>query len=140
VQLAVFQGDGKLDVVQHPIKWMGLTYSPSLPLADVADRAQWLLANQPPPYRVGYRNFESIAIWCKTGDFESFQFKRVSRWGVMLSSASVLLLRRRSRWRLPVVTTSTAISFFGSVPYIMDRGFFVHTRRYAGRGGKWTVI
>jgi hypothetical protein len=66
---------GTVEVVAHPITWCGLTCSPMRRPAQVIDRAGWLLWNQPPPYRLGYRNCYSIGVWCATGDFESFQVK-----------------------------------------------------------------
>ena len=134
VPLESFRGDGDVEVVQHPITHMGLMYARSLPPEDVVDRAEWLVENQPPPYRLGYRNCESIAIWCKAGYFESFQAKYVFRWGVPLSLFTVILLKRRSRLVLPVFALSTAISLGGSVPYIHGRALFEHTRKYPGRG------
>jgi Lecithin retinol acyltransferase len=134
VSLESFQRGGDVKVVRHPITHMDLTYSSSLPPGNVVDRAEWLIENQPPAYRLGYRNCESIAIWCKTGDFENFQAKRVFAWGVPLSLAAVFLQKRRSRLFLPSFALSTAISLGGSVPYIHSRALFDHTRRYPGKG------
>ena len=61
--------------MQHPITWMGLTYSPAGTPVEIIDRARWLLDHQPPTYWVAHRNCEYIANWCATGDFESFQTK-----------------------------------------------------------------
>jgi hypothetical protein len=113
---------------------MGVTYARPLPSEDVADRAAWLVEHQPPTYRLGYRNCESIAIWCKTEDFESFQAKRVFRLGVPLSLATLVLQRRRSKLFLPAFALSTAISLGGAVPYIHSRALKVHTNQYPGRG------
>jgi hypothetical protein len=60
----------------------------------VVDRAEWLLHNQPPPYQLGYRNCESIAVWCATGDFESFQVKAFMRWRIMFTLPIFALLKK----------------------------------------------
>src|ERR1700681_887746 len=74
-----------VEEVSHPITWFGLTYSPLLPSEQVVDRAEWLFPTQRPPYQPGYRNCESIAIWCATGDFESFQAKKVMLWRIPIT-------------------------------------------------------
>jgi hypothetical protein len=79
VSLTDFAQDGSVATVSHPIRWSGLAYSPPLPREQVVDRAEWLLDNQPPQYQLGYRNCESIAIWCATGDFESFRSRRYAQ-------------------------------------------------------------
>lgn len=77
--LAQFGNGDRIEEVNHPITWMGQMYSPLLPPNQVIDRARWLLHHQPPSYQLGYRNCEAIAIWCATGDFESFQVTAL-RW------------------------------------------------------------
>ena len=61
VSLDRFVKGDPVETVPHPISWFGLTYSPYLPPEQVVDRAEWLLRHQPPPYRPGYRNCESVA-------------------------------------------------------------------------------
>jgi hypothetical protein len=74
--LIKFEDGGKAEVVQHPMKWQGFTYSPHLPPDETIDRARWLIEHQPPTYWVAHRNCEYIANWCATGDFESVQTKK----------------------------------------------------------------
>jgi hypothetical protein len=74
--LEAFQDGCEVRVVNHPITHSRITYSVPLAPEEVVDRAIWLCTNQPPAYRLGYLNCESIAIWCATGDFEIFQVKR----------------------------------------------------------------
>lgn len=125
-----------VEAVAHPVTWTGLTYSPSLPPEETIDRAEWLRHNQPPPYRLGYRNCESIAIWCATGDFETFQVKAFNRWRLAFSLPTVWLLRRKPSLGKPLAFAGILLSLLTSVPYVHSRALFEHTRRYPGRR-KW---
>jgi len=87
--LTCFARSGWAEAVSHPINWSGLTDSPLLPPEQVVDRAYWLLKNQPPTYRLGYRNCKSIAIWCATGDFEAFQVQALMRRRIMFTLRSL---------------------------------------------------
>jgi hypothetical protein len=80
VSLATFENGTPAESVQHPITWLGLKYSDPLPTAVTVDRALWLVRHQPPKYQLGFRNCESIAVWCVSGDYESFQAKKFMRW------------------------------------------------------------
>jgi hypothetical protein len=130
------QGD-LVEGVSHPITWFGLTYSPLLPPEQVVDRAEWLLENQPPPYRLGYRNCESIAIWCATGDFESFQVKEFMRYKAPLALPITALMTKRPSIGKPLAVAGIVITLLTAVPYIHSRKLFDHTRRYPGIGN-WT--
>lgn len=137
VSLTYFANGGSVEEVSHPITWSGLTYSPLLPPEQVVDRAEWLVHNQPPPYRLGYRNCESIALWCATGDFESFQVKAFMRKRVMFALPITALLKKKPSIGVPVAVGSIATSLLTAVPYMHSRAFFDHTRRYPGLGN-WT--
>jgi hypothetical protein len=137
VALSCFAHGGQVEPVRHPITWMGLTYSPALAPEQSVDRAMWLLHHQPPTYQLGYRNCESIAIWCATGDFESFQVKRFMLWLPPVSIASLALLRKTPGTRTVVVAAGIIASSLTAVPYIHSRALFDHTRRYPGIGS-WT--
>jgi hypothetical protein len=102
------QGD-PVEPVSHPRSWSGLTYSSPLPPEQVVDRARWLICNQPPTYRLGYRNCESIAIWCATGDFESFQVKAFLRWKTPLTLPVILLMSKRPSIGKPVAVVGIGI-------------------------------
>jgi hypothetical protein len=131
------QGD-RVEQVSHPQRWSGLTYSLPLPPEEVVDRARWLIYNQPPTYRLGYRNCESIAIWCATGDFESFQVKAFLRWKTPLTLLLIaLLMGRKPSIGKPVALVGVGISLLTAVPYLHSRALFDHTRRYPGFGN-WT--
>jgi Lecithin retinol acyltransferase len=132
--LAEFGNGDPVEEVKHPVSWMGQTYSPLLPPDQVIDRARWMLHNQPPPYQLGYRNCESIGVWCATGDFESFQVKEILGWKSLAVLPTVALIRRRpalGRW---VGLASIGISLLTAVPYIHSRALFDHTRGYPGIG------
>ncbi len=137
VSLASFTQGGSVEEVSHPIRWLGLTYSPMLPPEQVVDRAEWLLDNQPPPYHLGYRNCESIAIWCATGDFESFQVKKFTRYKAPLALPITALMTRKPSIGKPLAVAGIAITVLTAVPYIHSRKLFDHTRRYPGIGN-WT--
>ncbi|HTV11395.1 MAG TPA: lecithin retinol acyltransferase family protein [Acidimicrobiales bacterium] len=132
-----FAQGGSVEVVRHPIKWFGLTYSPLLPPEQVVDRAEWLLHNQPPTYRLGYRNCESIALWCATGDFESFQVKAFMLWRTVLTLPVMVLLKKKPGNLALLAVTGITVSLFTAVPYINSWAFFNHTRLYPGIGN-WT--
>ncbi len=136
VTLSTFEGPSQAEVVVHPITWQGLTYSDQLSSEETVDRALWLVDNQPPIYRLGYRNCESIAIWCATGDYESFQVKRFLLLRTPLSLIVPYALRTKRRLGIFLGAVSISISLVTAVPYIMDRRFFDHTCRYPGPG-KW---
>jgi hypothetical protein len=90
-----------------------------------------------PAYRLGYRNCESIAIWCATGDFESFQVKRfMLRKTRLLTPVIFYALRRKPMVGTPLAVVSTLVTLSTAVPYIHSREFFDHTRPYPGFG-KW---
>jgi hypothetical protein len=136
VSLASFGQGHSVEEVSHPIKWSGIMYSPLLPPEQVVDRAEWLLHNQPPPYQLGYRNCESIAIWCATGDYESFQVKKLMRGKIPLTLATTALIKRKPSIGILVAVAGIVITALTAVPYIHSRTFFDHTRRYPGIG-KW---
>jgi hypothetical protein len=137
VTLRCFANGAEVEPVRHPITWMGLTYSHALPPDQVVDRAVWLLHHQPPRYQLGHRNCESIAIWCATGDFESFQVKRFLRWAPLVTLALMALSRRRPGARIAVVISGIVVPSLTAVPYIYSRALFDHTRLYPGIGN-WT--
>ncbi len=137
VSLTSFAQGGSVEEVSHPIRWSGLTYSPLLPPEQVVDRAEWLLHNRPPPYHLGYRNCESIAIWCATGDFESFQVKEFMRYKAPLALPITAVVKRKASIGVPLAVAGIAITVLTAVPYVHSRTFFDHTRRYPGIG-KWT--
>jgi len=123
-----------VEEVSHPITWGGLTYSPLLPPDEVVDRVEWLLCNQPPSYRLGYRNCESIAVWCATGDFESFQVKAFLRNRILLTLPIMVVVKKKPSIGKPLAVAGIAISLLTAIPYLLDRTFFDHTRRYPGIG------
>lgn len=131
------QGD-PVEPVSHPIKWSGITYSPLLPPDQVVDRAEWLLNNQPPTYSLGYRNCESIAVWCATGDFESFQVKAFLRWKALFGLPVIVLLSKKPSIGKPVAVAGLLISLWTAALYLHSRAFFDHTRQYPGIG-KWAA-
>jgi hypothetical protein len=134
VSLECFEHGVAAEAVSHPITWMGLEYMPQLSPEDVLDRAEWLCYDQPPEYQLGCRNCESIAVWCATGAFESFQVKAFTGALAWLLLASTFLHRRwPALWKWLSIAISIA-SLLTAVPYVMDRAFFDHTRRYPGRG------
>jgi hypothetical protein len=134
VPLASFGGGEQPEVVAHPITWSGITYSSLLPPEQVVDRAEWLLRNQPPPYHLGFRNCESIAIWCATGDYETFQVKRFIRARLIVSVPLLLAAQKRPKALLAFGLVGGAVSLLTAVPYMTNREFFDHTRRYPGIG------
>jgi hypothetical protein len=103
----------------------------------VIDRAGWLLWNQPPPYRLGYRNGESIAMWCATGEIESFQVKWFMLGRVPLPLLTIVLLMSKPSIGGPLMLLGFAVSLATAVPYIHSWAFFHHTGEYLGTG-KWT--
>lgn len=127
--------DGDVEEVHHPITHHGITYSDPLPPDEVVDRALWLCVNQPPAYRLGYRNCESIAIWCATGDFESFQVKRfmLGKTGIVSPPIFYCLPRRRALGSA-LAAGSVIITLLTAVPYMHGRALFDHTRAYPGLG------
>lgn len=137
VSADTFAGGEKILVVSHPIRWMGLTYSPLLPAEDVVDRGKWLITNQPPPYQLGYRNCESIAIWCATGDFESFQVKKVVSVLPAVGVMGTIIAKKYPKAGYSVAVAASAASLLSAVPYIHSRTLFNHVRAYPGRG-RWT--
>jgi hypothetical protein len=137
VTLEAFRDGCEARVVNHPIKHSRITYSDSLPPDEVVDRALWLCVKQPPAYRLGYRNCESIAIWCATGDFESFQVKRFMLWKARLLTPVIFYaLRRTPKVGTPIAVGSMVVTLSTAVPYIHGREFFEHARAYPGFG-KW---
>ena len=66
------------------------------------DSAKWLIENQPPTYSLGYRNCESIAIWCATGDFDSFQIKAFLRWKMPMALPIMALMAKKPSIGKPV--------------------------------------
>jgi len=138
VSFADFAQGDSVEEVKHPITWFGLTYSTLLPPEQVIDRAEWLVHNQPPPYHLGYRNCESIAIWCSTGDFESFQVKAFMRNQVPFSLVTVALLRKKPSIGKPLAVAGMAITALTAIPYMSNRAFFDHARRYPGIGN-WST-
>lgn len=135
VTLEAFRDGCEAEAVNHPITHSTITYSKPLPSEEVVDRALWLCVNQPPAYRLGYRNCESIAIWCATGDFESFQVKRFLGWKARLVTPMIAYaLRRKSKVGVPLAVGSMLVSLSTAVPYIHSRAFFDHTRAYPGLG------
>lgn len=135
VALDTFQMGCAAQVVEHPITHRGTTYSEMLPREEIVDRAIWLCANQPPTYRLGYRNCESVAIWCATGDFESFQIKRLighKTW--LVTPVVAYTLPRKPKVGVPLGIASILFSTATAVPYIHSRAFFDHTRAYPGLG------
>jgi hypothetical protein len=139
VSLEDFRKGETVGTVHHPVRWMWLTYSPLLPPEEVIDRAEWLLANQPPSYQLGYRNCESIALWCATGDFESFQVKKFMLGKIPLSMATLMLLNKKPSVGKWLAVAAVGSSLLTAVPYVHDRVFFDHTRRYPGIGN-WKPI
>ena len=123
-----------IETVNHPTHWMGITYSSLLLPEEVIDRAEWLLHHQPPIYQLGYRNCESIALWCATGDFESFQVKAFMLGKIPLWLATFGLLNKKPSIGKWVAGALILSSLATAVPYIHDRAFFDHTRRYPGIG------
>ena len=136
--LAGFGNGDPVEEVKHPITWMGQTYSPLLPPEQVIDRARWMLHNQPPPYQLGYRNCESVAVWCATGDFESFQVKSFLGWKSLAFLPTVALIRRRPSIGKWVGVASISVGLLTAVPYIHSRALFNHVRRYPGVG-RWSA-
>lgn len=137
VTLVAFRDGCEVEVVEHPITNSRVMYSELLPPEEVVDRALWLCANQPPAYRLGYRNCESIAIWCATGDFESFQVKRFMMWKTrLITPVIVYALRRQPRLGTRLAIGSMLVSLSTAVPYIHSRAFFNHTRAYPGFGNR----
>jgi hypothetical protein len=132
VSFGTFSQDGTPQEVVHPITWSGLTYSPLLPSEHVVHRAEWLLYKQPPPYRLGYRNCESIAIWCATGDYETFQVKRYMRWRVLISLLVFVVWRKMPVLGLVLGLVGVVSTLVTAIPYTFGRGFFDHTRNYPG--------
>jgi hypothetical protein len=130
-----FQGGREAQAVNHPIMHSRITYSELLPPEEVVDRARWMCANQPPAYRLGYRNCESVAIWCATGDFESFQVKRFMGWKARLVTPVIAYaLRRKPKAGVALALGSMFVTLSTAVPYIHSRAFFDHTRAYPGPG------
>ncbi len=134
--LPAFEKGGKAEVVQHPIKWMGLTYSPAGPPELIVDRARWLIKNQPPAYWVAHRNCEYIANWCATGYFESFQTKRFMGAKAVVFSLPLLLSMRAlsPRAARTVGAVSIGITLVTAVPYQLDSRLPRHLRTYPGLG------
>lgn|GEM_PF-3339178 len=135
VSLASFARGMPIEAVSHPITWIGWTYSPLLPPEQVMDRAEWLVSYQPPPYRLGYRNCESIAIWCATGDFESFQVKKFILIRALIIPLLTIAAFRWKRWAgWAVMAVGHAITLVTTVPYNSSWALYKHTRCYPGIG------
>lgn len=135
VTVEAFRDGCYAQVVNHPIRHSQITYSDPLPPEEVVDRALWLCANQAPPYRLGYRNCESIAIWCATGDFESFQAKRFMLWKTRLVTPVIsYALRRKPKAAALIAGVSVLVTLSTAVPYVHSRRFFDHARAYPGLG------
>jgi hypothetical protein len=132
--LAEFRDSDPVEEVTHPVTWMGQTYSPSLPAEQVIDRARWILHNQPPPYQLGYRNCESIALWCATGDFESFQVKGFLSWKSLALLPTIAVVRRKPALGPWIGVASFGITLLTAIPYLHSRALFDHTGRYPGIG------
>ena len=132
--LLSFEDGGNAEVVTHPTKWKGITYSPYLPPDETIDRARWLVDNQPPTYWVAHRNCEYIANWCATGDFESFQTKRLIGAKAMALDLPLLFALRKlsSRNAKLLATASGVITLASAVPYIHDWTLANHLRTYPG--------
>jgi hypothetical protein len=131
--LSKFENGGKAEVVQHPIKWNGITYFPYLPPEQTIDRARWLLDHQPPTYWVAHRNCEYVANWCATGEFESFQTKKMiglKVYGFLPMMFAMKKLPRRGQ--LVLGGTSIILSLVSAVPYLMDDTLPKHLRTYPG--------
>ena len=137
--LAEFRSGDSVEVVKHPVIWRGQTYSPPLPPDQVIDRSQWLLHNQPPSYQLGYRNCETVANWCATGDFESFQVKGFLGWKSAAFLPTVVLLRRKPSVGKWVGLASIGLSLLTAIPYIHSRALFDHVGRYPGIGD-WSAL
>lgn len=134
VPLSIFADGGSVEVVPYPIRWAGMTF-PALPADQVIDRAQWLVYNQPPPYRLGYRNCESIAVWCAADAFESFQVKRFLGWKALGTALVVpTLAKRKPSVGYPLAIVLGFVTLLTAVPSIHSWSFFDHTRRYPGIG------
>ena len=134
VSLECFEHGVASEVVTHPITWMGLQYLPLLPPEEVVDRAEWLYHEQPPEYQLGFRNCESIAVWCATGAYETFQVKALMGALALTSVGGLLVSRRWPRLGKGLSIANVGASLLTAVPYIHNRAFFDHTRRYPGRG------
>jgi Lecithin retinol acyltransferase len=134
VSLVSFAQGGPVTAVSHPKNWAGLAYSPMLPPEQVVDRAGWLVHNQPPPYHLGYRNCESIAVWCATGDFESFQVKGFMFGKSIMTLPALALMKKRPSIGEPLAIAGIVVSLITAVPYIHSRALFNHTRLYPGVG------
>jgi len=126
-----------VEQVSHPIIWSGISYLPPLSPEQVIDRAEWLVHNQPPPYRLGYRNCESIAVWCATGAYESFQVKGFMQVLVPVSMFEMLVIKWKPKLRWVLCALFSVPFMLTSVPYMYNPAFFNHTRRYPGVGN-WT--
>jgi hypothetical protein len=110
--LSEFENGGNAEVVQHPVTWSGITYSHYLPPEETITRARWLLDHQPPSYWVAHRNCEYVANWCATGDFESFQTKKMIGLKLILGGTSII------------------VTLVSAVPYLMDDTLPKHLRTY----------
>lgn len=138
IGLREFEQNDTAEAVRHPVVWMGQPYPPLLPPGEVVDRALWLLENQPPPYRPGYRNCESIAVWCATGAFESYQAKRFMLWKTAIFTPIVFYaLRRAGAVGKTLAAASLAITSQTAIPYQINRALFNHAQAYPGPGN-WT--
>ena len=134
VSLSDFEDGGKAELVQHPITWMGQTYSPAGPPEQIIDRTRWLLDNQPPTYWVAHRNCEYIANWCATGDFESFQTKgAIAGKAILLDVPFLIGMRKLSpRARNVLAAAAIGLTLVSAVPYIHDSRLPKHLRTYPG--------
>lgn len=130
--LQAFSQGSLPESVKHPITWFGLKYSPILPPDQVVNRAEWLLCNQPPTYRLGYRNCESVAIWCASGDFESFQVKQFLWYENFLGLVSIGILRKYPKVARTLGLVDITLKMLTAVPITFDRKFFDHARQYPG--------
>lgn len=138
VSLATFENGRPAEIVQHPITWRGLTYSDPLPPAVTIDRALWLVHHQPPRYQLGFRNCESIAVWCASGDYETFQAKKFMQWKAPAIIPIAYVVRKKPALGFVLGAGSVAISLMTGVPYMHNRAFFKHTKQYPGLGN-WTA-
>lgn len=132
--LSKFEAGGKAAEVQHPIRWMGLTYSPAGTHEEIIHRAHWLLDHQPPMYWIAHRNCEYIANWCATGDFESFQTKGFIFGKAILLDVPFLFALPKLSPRIAKLLAAAlvGVTLASAVPYIHDSRLPLHLRTYPG--------
>jgi hypothetical protein len=129
--LSEFENGGNAEVVQHPVTWSGITYSHYLPPEETITRARWLLDHQPPSYWVAHRNCEYVANWCATGDFESFQTKKMIGLKVYSFLPMIVAMKKLPRrGQLILGGTSIIVTLVSAVPYLMDDTLPKHLRTY----------